>query len=64
MENIERKHEEFAHRIGATAVKHYEKCVSKKGKSQKGKEWTLMAAILLERREGSALPGGYVIITC
>ena len=57
MNNLE-SHEQLAHRIGGVAVKHYEECVSKHGKPQRGKEWTLMAAILLERREDPQKFGG------
>ena len=49
--------DQFHHRIATISHEVYEKILSKKGKPQKGKEWTLMAAILLERKDSENLPG-------
>ena len=47
MEMTDRFHQEIA----CLATQTYEQSVLKNGKPQKGKEWTLLAAILLERKD-------------
>ena len=55
--------DQFQHRIATLSHETYEKKVFKKGKPQKGKEWTLMAAILLEKRDSKNSPGNMYCLT-
>ena len=56
--------DQFQHRIATFSHEAYERKVFKKGKPQKGKEWTLMAAILLERKDSKNFPGNMYFLTC
>ncbi len=42
--------ETFGHQIASLVVNHYSHQVSKKGKPQSGKEWTLLAAVVMQRK--------------
>lgn len=45
------KDEHFAVKVTELAYQHYQK-LPKKGKPQKGKEWTLLAAVVMSRENG------------
>lgn len=42
-----RKDNDFADKVGELCIQHYSTKLTKKGKPQAGKEWTLMAAVVM-----------------